>query len=288
MSAKPSIEKIDQKPESSFFVRKVVREKRPDHRMDGVWHYHKEYEILLTTKSSGKRIVGYSIDDYVATELVLLGENLPHCWITDHYVEQYVIQFTKESIGDSFWNNRELALINKLLSTSQQGIIFDKDTTTQITPKILSLFETDGFERLLILFQILDSLSKAENLELLTFQDFSIKNSLKASNRMEKIYSYIHENYNNNQISLTNLSDKMHMTPSSLCKFINKITKKTFTELLIETRIKEACKLLLDSDKHISEIAFLCGFRNLSGFNRNFKKMMDKTPREYRKIYTTT
>jgi len=286
MSAKPSIEKIDQKSESSFFLRKVVRERRPDHSTDGVWHYHKEYEILLTTESSGRRIVGYSIDDYAATELVLLGENLPHCWLTDHHVEQYVIQFTKESIGDSFWSNSELALINKLLSRSQQGIKFDAGTTDLIAPKILGLFEVDGFERLLLLFQILDMLSKAENTELLTFKDSSIRNSLKASNRMEKIYSYIHENYDNNQISLTNLSDTMHMTPSSLCKFINKVTRKTFTELLIETRIKEACKLLLNSDKHISEIAFLCGFHNLSGFNRNFKKMMHKTPREYRKIYT--
>lgn len=285
MSSKPSVEKIDQVPESSFFLRKVVRQKRPDHTMDGVWHYHKEYEILLTTQSFGKRIVGYSIDDYYANELVLLGENLPHCWITDHYVEQYVIQFTKESFGDTFWSNTELARVNKLLSTSQRGIKFSAKTTRELTPEILRLFKTDGFERLLILFKILDLLSKADNFQLLTFEDCSIKNSLKASNRIEKIYSYIYENYNDNQISLSNLSKLVHMTPSSLCKFINKITQKTFSELLIETRIKEACKLLLSTDKHISEISYLCGFRNLSGFNRNFKKMMHKTPREYRKFY---
>ncbi len=266
-------------------MRKVVRQKRPDHTMDGVWHYHKEYEILLTTASYGKRIVGYSIDDYVADELVLLGENLPHCWLTDHYVEQYVIQFTKEAFGDTFWNNGELARINKLLSISQQGIKFNAQTTKQLKPEILHLYETEGFERMLVLFRILDRLSKAEDYKLLTIEDCTVKNSLKASNRIEKIYSYIYENYSDNQVSLSNLSKIVHMTPSSLCKFINRITQKTFSELLIETRIKEACKLLLSTDKHISEISYLCGFRNLSGFNRNFKKMMHKTPREYRKFY---
>ena len=284
MASKPSIERIDQAPESAFFLRKVVRQRRPDHTMDGVWHYHKEYEILLTTQSHGKRIVGYSVGDYQADELVLLGENLPHCWITDHYVEQYVVQFTKEAFGDTFWNNAEMTRINKLLSVSQRGIKFGSKTTSQLAPDILSMYETEGFDRLLTFFKVLDQLSKANDFELLTFEDCSIKNSLKASNRIEKIYSYIYENYSDSRTSLSDLSKIVHMTPSSLCKFINKITQKTFSELLIETRIKEACRLLLSTDKHISEISYLCGFRNLSGFNRNFRRIMNKTPREYRKF----
>ncbi len=287
MSSKPSVEKIDQSPEDSFYLRNVIREKRPDLSQKGVWHYHREYEITMTTTSYGKRIVGYNIDDYRADELVMLGENVPHCWITDHHVEQHVIQFKKETFGDVFWNNVELSPINKLLKNSQHGIQFSAEITSAVKPFIESLYELKGFEKLLTLFKILDILSKTEDIELLTFQDYSIKNSLKASNRMEKIYSYIHENYSDNEVSVVALSNIVHMTPSSLCKFINKITQKTFTELLIETRIAEACKLLLNSDKYISEISYLCGFRNLSGFNRNFKRIMKKTPKEYRKFYNS-
>lgn len=288
MTSKPSIEKIAQNPDHSFSLRKVVREKRPDLSQDGVWHYHEEYELTLTTKSSGKRIVGYNIDDYSSNELILLGPNLPHCWITDHYVEQYVLQFRKETFGDNFWNNAELSHINKLLKDSQHGIKFSADITNQIASLLLSMNVKEGFEMLLTLFNMLNLLTKDPDIQLLTFQDYSIKNSLKASNRIEKIYSYIHENYNASQVSLSDLSNFVNMTPSSLCKFISKITKKTFSELLIETRVKEACKLLQSTDKYISEISYICGFKNLSSFNRNFKKVMKKTPKEYRKVYSAS
>ena len=77
------------------------------------------------------------------------------------------------------------------------------------------------------------------------------------------------------------------MTPSSVCKFIKKITKKTYSDLLIETRINEACKLLSDTDKYVSEICYLSGFKNLSGFNRSFKRIMHVTPKNYREIYNS-
>ncbi len=51
------------------------------------------------------------------------------------------------------------------------------------------------------------------------------------------------------------------------------VSKKTFTELLIEARINKACKLLSETDYYISEICYTIGFNNLSGFNRAFKKI---------------
>jgi AraC-like DNA-binding protein len=285
MSNKPVVEKLVEDPGQSFLFRKIVRKKRPDYRSKGVWHYHPEYEITLSLKSSGKRFVGYSIDNYSHNELVLLGENLPHCWITNQSTEQYVINFKKDSLGTAFWNSPEFIRINKLLNKSKQGIKFSETTIEKATPLIIQMKELDGFNRLLVLFKLLNLLSLSKNIQLLTFNNYRIKDSLKASNRIEKIYSYIYRNYNSENISISNLSKELFMTTSSVCKFIKTITKKTFTELLIETRINEACKLLSETDKYISEICYLSGFNNLSSFNRAFKRVMHVTPKEYRKIY---
>ncbi|HAK80604.1 MAG TPA: AraC family transcriptional regulator, partial [Runella sp.] len=65
------------------------------------------------------------------------------------------------------------------------------------------------------------------------------------------------------------------------CRFLRTHTRKTFSELLSEVRIEHACRLLKDSTKSVSEIAFECGYSNLSNFNRQFKQITKLTPREY-------
>ena len=47
-----------------------------------VWNYHPEFEIHLIRHSSGLAYVGDHIGSFDAGQLVLVGSNLPHNWIT--------------------------------------------------------------------------------------------------------------------------------------------------------------------------------------------------------------
>ena len=60
-------------------------------------------------------------------------------------------------------------------------------------------------------------------------------------------------------------------------------TNKTFIQFLIEYRINNALKLLIQSDKDIKNICYECGFNNYSHFNRSFKKINLISPSDYRK-----
>ena len=55
-------------------------------------------------------------------------------------------------------------------------------------------------------------------------------------------------------------------------------------EYINQLRIKKACAMLADGSMNASDIAFECGFRNLSNFNRLFRKAVGCTPVQYRKI----
>jgi quercetin dioxygenase-like cupin family protein len=45
--------------------------------------FHPEYELTLIVEGQGKRYVGAHMTDYSPGDLVLLGNNLPHCWKTE-------------------------------------------------------------------------------------------------------------------------------------------------------------------------------------------------------------
>ncbi|ULT29049.1 helix-turn-helix domain-containing protein [Sphingobacterium sp. E70] len=60
-------------------------------------------------------------------------------------------------------------------------------------------------------------------------------------------------------------------------------TQKPFSRFVNEMRIGHACKLLMDRTLSISEICYECGYQNLTNFNKFFKSIMNKTPREFRK-----
>jgi YesN/AraC family two-component response regulator len=61
--------------------------------------------------------------------------------------------------------------------------------------------------------------------------------------------------------------------------------KKSFFEFLNEYKINRACKLLIETDKQISEICYAAGFESIPFFYRQFKKFKCCQPKSYRVNY---
>ena len=284
---KPSFEQLTENADHSFSVKRVIRQKRDDMTSMGVWHYHPGYEITLTTVSHGQRFVGYNYEEYTPVDLVLIGENTPHCWITQEYTEQTVINFQRAFFGVEFWNMPELSEIHALLERSGRGIKFSPMVVRKAQKLIRRLEKKQRFERLMTLFELLSLLAHDKDSQYLSSYNEKTKGNHKSSGRIEKVYSYVLNNFKNADISQADLAAELNMTSSSFCKFVKSMTRKTFYELILEARISEACRLLVNSDKYVSEICYLSGFNNISNFNRIFKRMMQKSPKEYRKAYAS-
>ena len=84
-------------------------------------------------------------------------------------------------------------------------------------------------------------------------------------------------------ITVEQLAELAHLSKSHFMRCFRQAVGIGAIEHLSKLRIHAACEALSDSADQISDIAFACGYSNLSNFNRQFLKKVGCSPREYRK-----
>ena len=85
-------------------------------------------------------------------------------------------------------------------------------------------------------------------------------------------------------ITIERLAELSHLSKSYFMRIFKEAAGVGAMEYTNQLRIRKACELLLHSEKTVSEIAYECGFANLSNFNRQFLKQNRIPPRQYRKV----
>lgn len=251
------------------------------------WHYHPEVEITLITRGDGILFIGDKILKYNQDDLIMIGGNLPHEWrsnndeIEDYYSECIAVHFNKDFTGEEFYNIPEALAINYLFELAKRGIIIKCEATKKIvTSKLMHLIEAKGIERICILFSILNCVSSCQNIELLSSSGFFSSINETRNDRINQIYKYVIGNFKN-QISTDSVAKEVNMTKTSFCRFFKSRTSKSFIRYLNQIRVGYACKLLLEDNYSIAEIAYDSGFENISNFNKQFKKIKDITPSQF-------
>ncbi|SEG43640.1 Helix-turn-helix domain-containing protein [Paenibacillus sp. UNC499MF] len=84
-------------------------------------------------------------------------------------------------------------------------------------------------------------------------------------------------------ISLELLADRLNLSAAYLSVYIKEKTGANFSQQLNAIRIRRAKELLGDISLSVQEISVKIGYRNVTSFNRMFKKMTGLPPGEYRK-----
>lgn len=83
-------------------------------------------------------------------------------------------------------------------------------------------------------------------------------------------------------ISLTDLSRRLDISPRNLSHVINKAYGMNFYDFINERRLETAKNLLLASGNPVKEVMYDSGFSNKGTFNSIFKKKTGLTPTQYR------
>ena len=251
-------------------------------------HSHVEYELNYIENAPGvKRVVGDSIEIIGNYDLTLItGEDLEHVWeqheCESKNIREITIQFSSDLFFDNFIHKNQFDSIRRMLERAKKGISFPMEGIMKVFPMLDTLAsEKEGFYSVIKFLSILYELSLIENTQTLASSSFAKIDDSSDSRRVRKIYEYINEHYTD-QITLDDLAELIGMTPVALSRFFKIRAGRTISDYIIDIRLGNATRLLVNTTNSISEICYECGFNNLSNFNRIFKKYRFCSPMELR------
>lgn len=110
------------------------------------------------------------------------------------------------------------------------------------------------------------------------------KNLDKRVESIKTVLTYIKENYQD-KIYITDLAGQVNLNEQYFCRLFKKAIGCSPIEYLNEYRIKQAKRLLEETNLPVMEVCLECGYNNLGNFLREFRKYTETTPLQYRKQF---
>lgn len=98
---------------------------------------------------------------------------------------------------------------------------------------------------------------------------------------MKTALEYISSRYHHD-LGIDEVAEYIGLSCSHFCVVFKQETGYTFLEYLTKYRIEKACSILQNADVRVYNVAPLVGYQDPKYFTQVFKKLMGKTPTEYR------
>lgn len=95
---------------------------------------------------------------------------------------------------------------------------------------------------------------------------------------------YIEKHYMQS-FTIAALAEVCYWSPTHFRRKFHEIMGVSPLDYLNQLRIIKSCELLQNTEKSVLEISGLVGFRSLSSYNRHFQKLMQYSPREFRRQF---
>ena len=288
---KPLLEKSIESLNQSFLVKKLQ-----EPFFDPNWHFHPHYQLFTVIKGTGTRFIGDDIRHFEEGDTVFLGPNMPHLWRSDrNYFEKesllktegIVVYFKEDFLGNDFFEKPEMFDIKSFLKNSERGLDLTGTLGTEMVRDLNELLGLTGFEGISKLLNILHKLSVTNDYQYISSTNYTNTHKISETERMRIVHEYVLKHFKEN-INLSTVASLSNMTEAAFCRYFKSRTNKTFSDFVKEIRIGNACKILQDENKSISQTCYESGYNTVSNFNNQFKSLKGVSPLQYQKLYRRT
>lgn len=288
---KPLLEKSIESLNQSFLVKKLQ-----EPFFDPNWHFHPHYQLFTVIKGTGTRFIGDDIRHFEEGDTVFLGPNMPHLWRSDrNYFEKesqlqtegIVVYFKEDFLGHDFFEKPEMFDIKSFLKNSERGLDLTGTLGAEMVSDLKELLGLTGFEGISKLLNILHKLSVTNDYQYISSSNYTNTHKISETERMRIVHEYVLKHFKEN-INLSTVASLSNMTEAAFCRYFKSRTNKTFSDFVKEIRIGNACKILQDENKSISQTCYESGYNTVSNFNNQFKSLKGVSPLQYQKLYRRT
>ena len=285
---KPLLEKSIENLNQSYLVKTL---KEPF--FDPNWHFHPHYQLFTVIKGTGTRFIGDDIRHFNVGDTVFLAPNMPHLWRSDReyfekdsqlMTEGIVVYFKEDFLGSEFFEKSEMYDVKTLLKKSERGLDLTGQLKEELVNDLKNLPVDSGFQGIIKILSILDKLSKSTDYQYIASTTYSNTHKISETERMRRVHEYVLKHFKEN-INLSTVASLSNMTDAAFCRYFKSRTNKTFSDFVKEIRIGNACKILQDENKSISQTCYESGYNTVSNFNNQFKLLKGVCPKQYQKLY---
>ena len=99
--------------------------------------------------------------------------------------------------------------------------------------------------------------------------------------QLSEVLSYLDRHYRE-PITVAKLLPIARMSESTLLRAFQRVFQRSPIDYLIRLRLQKARELLADPELRITDVALACGFNDSNYFTRQFRSVMNQSPRAYR------
>ncbi len=259
------------------------------------FHFHDLYELILIRKSYGKLYAGRKITNFQDGDIFLFGPGFGHCFYNERsfidsgeMAQAIAVFFREDFLGSGFFDNVNYVKVKNLLRKSAYGIQVRRNDGT-LHELFSKITRQQGMDELISFLRMLNHVSSLTDagLEVMNETQSVMKLTNRDSARLEPVMKYVIENFKE-ELDSRKAAELMHLNEAAFCRYFKRRMEQTFSRFVNNVRVTHAVNLLLTEEWDILRICYESGYKNLSYFNRQFREITGKSPKEYRQAFKGT
>lgn len=258
-------------------------EEMPDEAWASFPHRHNFYEIVYLTQGEGHHVIDFDTYPVHSDSLYFISPRQIHFWQISLSLKGWLIFFTDEFLsyppsGSTF---SELALFSA--SEHPPYLKLEEDQKQVILPVIRSL------EREYLTHKSEYASVLRAYLHILLMKAYLFHNEVWAggesqnTSHLVRRFKQLVVQQRGTRRSVRSLAEQLRITAGHLSETVKSVTGCTPGQIIRQTLIIEAKRLLANTDLTISEIAYSLDFEDPFYFSRVFKRETGMSPCRFRK-----
>jgi AraC-like DNA-binding protein len=253
-------------------------------------HSHKFLEVGVCFEGSGIFMYGDRISSFSKGDVTVFPAEMPHCAKSSPKVQSRwgFIFFDPAKFLSPVCDRPEI-LSNSYMSDASFPCIFKAGKTPGICALFKKVFKSYKKRELYfkteirsLLLQAFILMSRSCEFRVENKKSGSAEKDFSAIERISPALNYISNNYTK-RIKVLSLAKLCGVSIETLRRLFRRGLGRSPKSYMQNMRIRMAAALLEDSSDPIGEIAVKAGYRTVSCFNRKFTKIMNTSPRKWRK-----